>query len=141
MLAIVYLLLGFVPPLIAGPLAGLAFVGILKRGKGWYLIPFWVLLVILNMLVVYWIASPSDEWFPISSFSACFFTPVASIVSLLLIRQAWRRLGAAGEMEAARKRWFTIGFVLIPALQTGMLVALLLFAPQLCKVGLLVCPD
>ena len=141
MLAIVFLLLGFVPPLITGPLAGLVFIDILKRGKGWYQIPFWVLLVVLNMLVVYWIASPSDEWFPISSLSACLFTPFASIVTLLVMRQAWRRLGTASGVETAYKRWLTIGFVLISALQTEMLVALLRFAPMLCKVGLLVCQD
>ena len=139
MVGIVYLLLGCIPPLTAGPLAGLAFINILKRGKGWYQVPFWVLLVLVNGLVMFWVASSTDAWLSISSFSACFFTPVAAIVTVLVMRIAWRRLEASGKIQAARKGWFPIGQVLIPVLQIVSFVALLLFAPLLCKAGLVVC--
>jgi hypothetical protein len=138
-LAIVFLILGFIPPLIAGPLAGLTFINILKRRKGWYQVPFWVLLVVVNLLVMYWVASSSGEWVSISSFSAYVFTPVASFITVLVMRSAWRRLEAPGGVDAAGKRWFTVSCVLIPALQVVMFVALFLFGPQLCKVGLVVC--
>ena len=75
MLGIVYLLLGCIPPLAAGPLAGLAFINILKGGKGWYRVPFWMVLVLVNGLVMFWVASSTDAWLSISSFSACFFYP------------------------------------------------------------------
>jgi hypothetical protein len=141
MLAIVYLLVGFIPPLVAGPMAGIVFINILKRRKGWYQIPFWALLVVLNLLIMYWVVSSSGEWFSVSSFSAFFGTPVASIVTVLVMRNAWRRLEAGGGLEAADKRWFTAGLVLIPAVQVGMFVALLIYGPLLCKVGLVVCQD
>ena len=140
MVGILYLLLGCIPPLAAGPLAGLAFINILKRGKGWYQVPFWILLALVNLLVMFWIASSTDAWLSISSFSACFFTPVAAIASVLVMRIAWRRLEAAGKIAATRKGWFSTGLVLIPALQVASFVALLLFAPMLCKTGLVVCP-
>jgi hypothetical protein len=139
MVGIVYVLLGYVPPLAAGPLAGLAFINILKRGRGWYQVPFWILLVVLNLLVMFWVASSTDAWLSISSFSACFFTPVAAIASVLVMRVAWRRLEAGGKIDAARRRWFPVGLVLVPALQIMAFVALLLFAPLLCKTGLVVC--
>jgi hypothetical protein len=140
-LAIVSLILGFIPPLISGPLAGLTYIYILKHKRGWYQIPFWVLLVVVNLLVMYWVASSSGEWVSISSFSAYVFTPVASFITLLVMRSAWRRLEVPGAVDAARKLWFTFGCVLIPALQVVMFVALFLFGPQLCKVGVLVCQD
>ncbi len=139
MLAIVYLFLGFIPPLIAGPLAGLTYINILKRGKGWYQIPFWASLVAVNLLVMYWIAGSAGVWISVSSFSACLFTPVAAIVTVLVMRSAWRRLEGSGGVDAAGKRWFTLGFVLIPAVQIGMFVALILFGPLLCKTGLVAC--
>lgn len=141
MLAIVFLILGLIPPLIAGPLAGLAFINILKRGKGWYQIPFWAVLVVVNLLVMYWVASSSGAWVSISSLSAYVFTPGASFVTVLVMRSVWRRLEVPGGVDAAGKRWFTVGCVLIPALQIVTFAALYHFGPQLCKVGLLVCQD
>jgi len=139
MVAIVCLILGFIPPLVAGPLAGLAFINLLKRGKGWYQVPFWVLLVLVNLLVMLWVISSSGTWLPIASSAACFFTPVASVLTALVMRMAWRRLEAAGEVDPARKRWFAVGFALIPALQILMFLALIIFAPEACKIGLVVC--
>jgi hypothetical protein len=134
MVGIAYVLLGCIPSL-----AGLAFINILKRGRGWYQVPFWILLVVLNLLVMFWVASSTDALLSISSFSACFFTPVAAIASVLVMRVAWRRLEACGKIDASRKRWFLIGLVLIPALHIMAFVALLLFAPLLCKTGQVVC--
>ncbi|MGB8214075.1 MAG: hypothetical protein WCE68_11000 [Anaerolineales bacterium] len=139
MTAIVYLLLGIIPPLIAGPVAGLAYMKILKRGKGWYLIPFWVLLVVVNLLVMFWVISSSGVWLPVASSSTCFFTPVAPILTVLVMRMAWRRLEASGGIAQAPKHWLPIGMVLIPVLQIGMFAALIIFAPEACKVGLAVC--
>jgi hypothetical protein len=140
MVGILYLLLGFIPPLAAGPLAGLAFINILKRGKGWHQVPFWLALVLVNFLIVFWIATSTQTWLSISSFSAFFSTPLAAIASVLVIRIAWRRLTTRGQIDPARQRWLPIGLVLIPALQILSFVALLLFAPMLCKTGLMVCP-
>ena len=139
MSALVYLLLGCIPPLAAGPLAGIIFIDILKRRKSWYLVPFWALLVCLNLLVMYWVISSAGVWLSISSFSAFFATPVAAILSVPVMRTAWRRLEASGLIAVVHKRRFTLGLVLIPALQIGMFVALLVFAPSMCKAGLLVC--
>ena len=75
MVGVAFLILGCIPPLAAGPLAGLAFIDILRRGKGWYLAPFWVALLLVNLLVMFWIASSTDAWLSISSFTACFFYP------------------------------------------------------------------
>jgi hypothetical protein len=141
MLAMIYLLLGFVPPLVAGPLAGIAFIETLKRKKAWYQIPFWALLVLLNLMVMFWVASSSGMWLPISSLSTFFITPVASIFTVFVMRNAWRRLEVNNGVDATDKRWFTFGSVLIPALQIGMFVALILYGPWLCKVGLVICRD
>jgi hypothetical protein len=141
MLAIVLLLLGFLPPLLAGPLAGTSFITILKQEKPWYQVPFWFLLVILNLLVMIWVATSSGSWLPIASLPAFFFTPIASILTVFVMRNTWRKLEASTQIEKSRKRWFTLGLVLIPALQMSAFVALLIFAPSLCKTGFLFCPD
>jgi hypothetical protein len=141
MSALLYLLLGFIPPLVAGPLAGIAFVEILKRRKAWYQIPFWALLFVSNLLIMYWVASSAGVWFAIASLSTFFATPVASIVTVFVMRNFWRRLEATAGVDVARKRWFTLGLVLIPVLQIGMFAALIIYAPWLCKAGLLICRD
>jgi hypothetical protein len=102
--------------------------------------PFWLALVLVNFLIVFWIATSTQTWLSISSFSAFFFTPLAAITSVLVIRIAWRKLPTRGQIDPARQRWLPIGLVLIPALQIVSFVALLLFAPMLCKTGLMVCP-
>ena len=139
MQAIVYLILGFIPPLMAGPFAGIVLINILKRRKRWYQIPFWVLLVGLNLLVMYWVASSSGEWDPISSLSTFIFTPVASILTIPVMRSAWSKPDLPNGVASVGKRGYTIGLVLIPALQIGLFAALILFGPQLCKVDLVVC--
>jgi hypothetical protein len=141
MLAIVLLLLGFLPPLLTGPLAGVAFITILKREKLWYQVPFWFLLVILNLLVMLWVASPAGFWLPIASLPAFFLTPLASILTVFVMRNSWRRFEASTQIEKSRNRWFMLGLVLIPALQMAAFAALLIYAPSLCKAGFLVCPD
>ena len=139
MWAILCLLFGFIPALIAGPLAGLTFINILKRGKGWYQIPFWLTLVVVNLLVMYWVIGSSGKVFSVASFSAFLLTPVASILTVLVMSKAWRKLEVTGGVDGTGKRWFRLGFVLIPALQVVMFVALIYFGPLLCKVGLVVC--
>jgi len=62
-----------------------------------------------------------------------FFTPVAAIAGVLVIRIAWRRLTARGEIDPAHQHWLPIGLVLIPALQIASFVALLLFAQWYVK--------
>jgi hypothetical protein len=141
MLAMLYLLLGCLPPLVAGPLAGIAFIEILKRRKEGYQIPFWVLLLVLNLLIMYWVASSAGAWFPIASLSAFFATPVASIATVFVMRNFWRRLEATDGVDVARKRWFTLGLVLIPVLQIGIFAALIIYAPWLCNAGLVICRD
>ena len=141
MSALVYLLLGCIPALAAGPLAGIVFIDILKRRKPWYQVPFWALLVLLNLLVMYWVISSSGVWLSISSVSAFFATPVAAILTIPVMRKAWHRHEANGLIAAVHKSRLRFGLVLIPALQIGMFVALLVFAPLMCRAGLLVCRD
>jgi hypothetical protein len=141
MIAIIYLIIGFFPPLAAGPLAGLVFINIIRRGKGWHQVPFWTLLFVLNLLVALWAISSPGEWLSISSLSAFFFTPAAAIATVLVMRIAWRKNEVKSGLELARNRWFTVGQVLIPFLQVGVFVALLILAPLLCKTGLVVCQN
>jgi hypothetical protein len=141
MVGILYLLLGCIPPLAAGPVAGLTFINLLKRRKGWYQLPFWLALVLVNLLIMFWIASSTNPSLSIASLSAFFFTPVAAVASVLVMRMAWRRLTTAGQIEPARKRWYPTGMLLIPVLQVAAFVALLLFGTMLCKTGLLVCSN
>ena len=139
MLAIIFLLLGSLPPLALGPLAGMVFINILKRGKLWYQFPFWAFLLVLNLLVMLWIATSSGIWFPIASLSAFFLTPVAAILTVFGMRAAWRRLEASAGVNSVYRRWYSLALVLIPTLQMAAFVALLIFAPWLCKIGFMIC--
>jgi hypothetical protein len=139
MSAMVYLLLGCLPPLVAGPLAGIAFIEILKRRKMWYQVLFWALLILLNLLIMFWVASSTGAWLSIASLSAFFVTPIAAILTVFVMHNAWRRLEIKHEVKVSYKRWFTFGLVLIPALQIGLFAALLISGPWMCKAGLVIC--
>jgi hypothetical protein len=139
MSAILSLLLGFLPPLAAGPAAGIAYIEILKRRKLQYQAVFWPLLVFLDLLIMFWVASSSGTWSSIGSLSAFFATPIASILTVFVMRSTWRRFESSGGIEASDKRRFTLGVVLIPGLQIGMFAMLLILAPWSCKSGLLIC--
>ena len=140
MSAIIFLLLGIIPPLVAGPVAGVVFLNILHRGKGWYQIPFWLALVGLNLLVMLWTVSSSGKWLSVSSFAAFFFTPAAAILTPLVMRRAWNKMEAAGTVNGKQKAGYTVGVLLIPVFQVGIFLAMLILAPWLCTVGVLVCP-
>ncbi len=141
MSAILSLLLGIIPPLAAGPAAGILFFEILKRRKLWYQIPFWILLVALNLLVMFWVAASSGTWSPIASLSAFIATPIASILAVIVMRNAWKKLESEIGIERLDKRWFTLGIVLIPVLQISSFALLLIYGPWLCKAGLIICPE
>jgi hypothetical protein len=137
--SIIHLILGCIPPLAAGPVAGLLYVTILKRGKGWQQILFWALLAALNFLIVVWVINASGRWLPVASLSTFLLTPLAPILSVIVMRRAWHRLGEAERADPVRQRRFVTGLVLIPALQIGFFLALLRYAPWLCKMGLVAC--
>ena len=137
--AIIFLFLGLVPPLFGGPAAGIAYIEILKRRKLRYQAAFWALLVLTDLLIMFWVASSSGTWSSIGSLSAFLAAPVASILTVFVMRNAWRRFESSGGIEAPDKRRFTLGIVLIPALKLGMFATLAIFAPWLCKAGLLIC--
>jgi hypothetical protein len=137
--AIIFLLLGFLPPLAAGPAAGIAYIEILKRRKLQYQVAFWALLVLMDLLIMFWVASSYGVWSPIASLSAFIATPVASILTVPVMHSARRRLESKAGIERSDKRRYTLGIVLIPALQIGMFALLLIFAPWLCKEGMLIC--
>jgi hypothetical protein len=135
------LLLGFIPPLVTGPLAGLVFARLLQRGKGWHHVLFWALLVVLNLLAIFWLASTSNEWFSVSSLATCLFTPAAGVLTLLVMRIAWLRMIAAGQLDTSRRGHFVAGALLISGLQVGMLIVFAILAPMLCGMGLYTCSD
>jgi hypothetical protein len=139
MLAIIYLILGFLPPLAAGPLAGLVYITILKRGKGWQQVLFWVLLAALDFLVVFFVIQAPGRWLPVASLPAFFFTPVAAILTVFVMRRAWRKTGAGEDASPSLKRRFIAGLVYIPALQLGSFLALIRYVPWLCQVGWMAC--
>ena len=133
------LILGLLLPLAAGPAAGLAFIEILKRGKPRHQIPFWAALILLNLLIMLWIGGSSGTWLPIASLSAFLVTPLACLLTVFAMRKAWRRVENVDAVDTARKRWFTVGTIMIPLLQGGMFGFLLLFGQRLCEIGLFLC--
>lgn len=139
MLAIVYLVIGLIPPLVAGPMAGIIFINMLKRGKYWLLIPFWLALIIVNLLGMFWVVSSPGIWLPITSVTTFLFTPISVVITILLMRKSWRRRVDDTKISPIRTRWFISGMLGIPALQTLMFVALFIYAPWICKVGLVIC--
>ena len=140
MAALLYFTLGIMAPLVGGPLAGMVFIYILKHRKLWLQIPFWLGLLVFNLLITIWVLTSRGVWLPVASVSAFIFTPVAAIVTVPVMRHVKRRVESTGEASVLPKRWFRSGIVGIPVVQAGLFTGAILFAPVLCQVGLVMCP-
>lgn len=139
MAAIIYFILGILAPLVAGPLAGLVFINILKRRKFWLQVPFWICLVIYNLLVMLWVLTSAGKWLPIASVSAFLFSPIAAIATIPAMRYGKQRAETAQNAGSLPKNWFISGIVGIPVVQMLIFAGGILYAPWLCKVGLVIC--
>ncbi len=133
MLALVYLILGIIPPLAAGPLAGVIFINILKRGKPWLQIPFWASLILINTLIMFWVITSAGRWLPISSVSAFVFTPIAAVATIPLMLRVKRWAIDSGGVESLPKGWLRTGMLGIPGLQLLSFAALILARPDCAK--------
>jgi hypothetical protein len=139
MAAIIYFILGCLAPLAAGPLAGLIFINILKRRNIWLQIPFWIGLLVYNLLIMLWVLTSGGKWLPISSLSAFIFTPIAAILTIPVMRFGKHRLEAVLGTGNIPKNWFRSGIAGIPVVQMLIFCGGILLAPWFCKIGLLIC--
>jgi hypothetical protein len=139
MLATFYLIIGALIPLAVGYLAARLYIKLLQRGTAWQHLAFWLALLLFNLLLMFWAVTSAGKWTPIASMSVFFLTPVAALVSILVMRREWGKLDASFTSDLWHRRLYFLGLVLIPALQLLPFLFLIFFGSWLCTWGLITC--
>ena len=137
---IVAVLNALFPPALAGPVMSVLFIWILRRGPRRTLRYFWILLPLVNLLVMVWVSITLDGFFGSGSV-ACFLTPIATIVSGLVLLVARKRIVSAIEDDLGKQRAYQLGLLVIPLLPLLCMGIVMLFAPAMCEWGVRECSD
>lgn len=138
---ILEIILGIILPLIPGPFAGFIYIIILKRKDYKWMFPFWILLIAAYILIGYRFVSISSEFFSLSGMLSCLLTPVAAILSIIVIRIAWKKINTNNQIDKLSRRLYLLGLIIIPTLQLFFLFLLSILGPQLCQSGITKCSD
>jgi hypothetical protein len=139
MLATFYLIIRGLIPLTAGFLAARLYIRLLQCGTAWPHLAFWPALLLFNLLLMFWAVTSTGKWTSIASMSVFFLTPIAALVSILVLRREWGKLDASFTSDLWHRRLYFLGLVLIPALQLIPFLVLIFFAPRLCTWGVILC--
>jgi hypothetical protein len=79
-------------PVISGPVAALAFVIVLRQGKQWAMVLFWLSPVVLNVAGFFYLAVTLGDFFPGPGFLSCSITPVLAAITVPVQRLLARRI-------------------------------------------------
>lgn len=109
------LLPGLILPLIAGPLAGVAFIALAKRNRPQSLIIFCLALSLLTVAASIFMAYNYGNFFPGPGAVLCVLSPLVGGGTFIFLRRAARR--ARIENDTSTRRRLLIGALLIPFLQ------------------------
>jgi hypothetical protein len=139
MLATFYLIIGGLIPLAVGYLAARLYIRLLQRGIAWQHLAFWPSLLLFNIMLMFWVVASTGKWTPIASMSVFFLTPVAALVSILVLRREWGKLDASFKSGLWHRRLYLFGLVLIPAFQLLPFLFLIFFGSWLCTWGVIIC--
>lgn len=120
----------FLYPIVSGPVAALALVMILKRKEQWPRFLFWPMLIAAHIAGFFLMRHTLGDFFFGPGFLACLITPIVAVGTALGMRLSTRRFYQAVGDDASRGRGFVAGTFLIPLLQLGTVMALILLAPS-----------
>lgn len=120
----------FLYPVISGPVAALVLVMALKRTEQWLRVLFWPVLIAVHIAGFFLMVHTLGDFVFGPGFLACLITPIFAVGTALGLRLSSRRFYQAVGDDPSRRRWFVTGTFLIPLLQLGTVVMLILLAPS-----------
>jgi hypothetical protein len=120
----------FLYPIISGPVAALVLVMALKRKEQWLRVLFWPVLIAVHIAGFFLMLHTLGDFVFGPGFLACLITPIFAVGTALGLRLSSRRFYQAVGDDPSRRRWFVTGTFLIPLLQLGTVVILILLAPS-----------
>jgi hypothetical protein len=120
----------FLYPVISGPVAALVLVVALKRKEQWLRVLFWPVLIAVHIAGFFLMVHTLGDFVFGPGFLACLITPIFAVGTALGLRLSSRRFYQAVGDDLIRRRWFVTATFLIPLLQLGTVVMLILLAPS-----------
>ena len=120
----------FLYPVVSGPLTALVFVMALRRKEQWPSFLFWTVLIAVHIAGFFLMVHTLGDFLFGPGFLACLITPIFAVGTALGLRLSSRRFYQAVGDDPSRRRWFAAGTFLIPLLQLGTVVMLMLLAPS-----------
>jgi hypothetical protein len=120
----------FLYPIVSGPGAAFALVMILRREEQGLKLLFWPVLIAVHIAGYFFMLHTLGDFFFGPGFLACLITPIFAVSTALGLRLSSHRFHQAVGDDPSRRRWFVIGTVLIPLMQLGTVMVLMLLAPS-----------
>jgi hypothetical protein len=107
----------FFVPLVTGPIAAYVFTRVIGQRRSNALRRFWLFLIATNLIFGLLIITNWGHAWPGSGFCAVIYTPVASIVAIVILglrsKPYWRPIA----QDVYWSRWYLSGLILIPVMQ------------------------
>jgi hypothetical protein len=117
-------------PTLTGPVAALVLVLVLKRQERWPRLFFWPALIALHIAGFFFLEHTLGDFVFGPGFLSCLITPIFAVSTALGLRLSSGRFYRAVGDDPGRRRWLIAGTVLIPLLQLGTVLTLILLAPS-----------
>ena len=126
-------------PILTGPMAALTLARIVLSGIRNRLWLFWGILILVNILGFFFLATFQSDALISPGFFSCLITPIFAVLSALLLRlrsQPWLQ---DNPDDVGARRALLLGTIFIPLLQLITIFLLALLGPLFCELGISKC--
>lgn len=128
----------FFPALLSGPIPAIVFVWLVQQGSRLHRRVFWMVFSLWNVGMMFYFWLTMDINFLGPGMVACLFTPIASLISLLILALGRQQVRKKLNDDDSHSEYFW-GLVFIPLVQSGVMIIAAVIAPVMCNTPLREC--
>jgi hypothetical protein len=139
LIAVLFLLLDILVPIISGPVAAALYVRIMKNNNSNQQAIFWLGYVGWQVLVFYLMVFTLGDLTPGPGVVSCWLTPITAVLSFIILWRAEDGVRQATGADLAVRRNYQFGLFLIPIMQIVTLIVVLMLGPMMCEFGFRTC--
>ena len=138
-IAVFFLILDILVPIISGPVAALLYIRIMKNNQPNQQALFWLGYIGWQIIVFFLMAYTLGDLSPGPGFVSCWLTPITGVLSFIILWRAEDEVRQETGGDLAVRRNYQFGLFLIPIMQIVTLMVVLMIGPMMCEFGLSSC--